>query len=486
MFSSSNTRKIWKAAFQPLVDFFSIVFGSGLVYLIRYRWFSNDAVLGFQLSDTKQIGRVDFIYLSLALALIVILIYSLLGLYEVNRKQGWLITFFELFLGIFSVLLGVITYFFFNEYNRDALPTGVPISRFVLGTGGFVIFYCIVLARLAVWAIEQILYKLGLLKIKVILIGKNTADIGKWLALKPEVSLIYSYSSLNAETFPAITDLVKYGQISEIYLFSNSSELETRLASLAELHKVDFMVHPAGVEKYGAFAIRFREIEKTVFLQLQHSSLEGWMLVWKRLFDLFASFFLLIVTSPIFVLVAFAIRLESPGSVFYFSERIGPDGRIFKLWKFRRYYQEFNTSETNPASKKALEIEAELIKSQNMRDDILYKIKDDPRQTKIGKFIEKYSIDELPQLINVLLGSMSLVGPRPHQPREVAKYNHHHLKVLNIKPGITGLAQVNGRSDLSFENEVKLDVYYLEHWSFWLDLLIIFKTPVVVFLGHKG
>jgi lipopolysaccharide/colanic/teichoic acid biosynthesis glycosyltransferase len=105
----------------------------------------------------------------------------------------------------------------------------------------------------------------------------------------------------------------------------------------------------------------------------------------------------------------------------------------------------------------------------------------------VGKFIEKYSLDELPQFINVLLGNMSVVGPRPHQPREVAKYANHHFKVLNIKPGITGLAQINGRSDLSFEDEVSYDTFYVEHWSFWLDLWIVCCTPfVILFKSHKA
>ena len=487
MFTSSNTRRIWKAALQPILDFLSIVLGAGLVYLIRYRWFNEDTLLGFQLSGLKQIERLDYFYLSLLLAFLVVLIYSFLGLYEVNRKKNIFSTCFELFLGIFSILLAVITYFFFNEYNREAFPVGVPISRFILGTGGFVTFYCVVLGRLGVWALEQTMFKLGLWKSKVVLIGQNASEIGKWLAKKPDTSLIYTYSELNSDTFLAVSDLIKYDQISEIYLYAKDSKLETKLASLAELHKVDFLIHPVGIEKFGAFGTKFQEIQKTFFLELKHTNLDGWMLVWKRLFDIVSSLFLIIVTSPVWILTSIFIASESSGLVIYFSERIGPDGRMFKLWKFRRYYQQFNTSETNPASKKALEIEAELIKTSNMRGEILYKIKDDPRRTIVGKFIEKYSLDELPQLVNVFLGNMSLVGPRPHQPREVAKYKPHHLKVLNIKPGITGLAQISGRSDLSFEDEVLLDVHYLENWNFFLDLWILLQTPAVIFFKkHKN
>jgi lipopolysaccharide/colanic/teichoic acid biosynthesis glycosyltransferase len=118
---------------------------------------------------------------------------------------------------------------------------------------------------------------------------------------------------------------------------------------------------------------------------------------------------------------------------------------------------------------------------QNIRTDgPIVKIKDDPRVTRVGRFIRRFSLDELPELFLVLRGSMSLVGPRPHLPEEVAKYESRHKKVMTIKPGITGLAQVSGRSDLSFEDEVRLDIYYIENWSLILDIIILLKTPLVV------
>lgn len=124
---------------------------------------------------------------------------------------------------------------------------------------------------------------------------------------------------------------------------------------------------------------------------------------------------------------------------------------------------------------------------KNIRSDgPMVKIKDDPRVTKIGRLIRRWSIDELPELFLVLIGSMSLVGPRPHLPEEVAKYEHHHKKVLTIKPGITGMAQISGRSDLSFEEEVKLDTYYIENWSLLLDLSLLLRTPWAVIRGRKA
>jgi len=133
-----------------------------------------------------------------------------------------------------------------------------------------------------------------------------------------------------------------------------------------------------------------------------------------------------------------------------------------------------------------LKLEQNLIEKQSIRKGPLYKIKDDPRKTRVGKFIEKYSLDELPQFFNVLFGTMSLVGPRPHQKREVEKYMEYHRRLLTIKPGVTGMAQVSGRSDLDFEDEYKLDLFYIENWSLWLDIQICLKTVGVLFRKRKN
>ena len=133
------------------------------------------------------------------------------------------------------------------------------------------------------------------------------------------------------------------------------------------------------------------------------------------------------------------------------------------------------------SGKHAEDAEAKLIKKQNSKHGPIYKIKNDPRVTPFGRFIRKWSIDELPQFVNVLKGEMSIVGPRPHQPREVEKYDKEHSVVFAIKPGVTGLAQISGRSDLTFEEEMRLDTLYVERWSLWLDIIIFIKTPFILF-----
>jgi exopolysaccharide biosynthesis polyprenyl glycosylphosphotransferase len=192
--------------------------------------------------------------------------------------------------------------------------------------------------------------------------------------------------------------------------------------------------------------------------------------VLKRVLDMVFSGLLLLGLSPFLLLVALIIKFESKGPVFYDSERIGKKGRVFRCYKFRTMVRD------------ADERRAEIM-HMNERDGVLFKITNDPRITRFGRILRKYSLDELPQFINVLLGDMSVVGPRPPLASEVMEYKLNHLRRLDVTPGITGLWQVQGRQDPSFDSYVSLDVTYIENWSLWLDIKIIVRTIGVVFSG---
>jgi exopolysaccharide biosynthesis polyprenyl glycosylphosphotransferase len=220
-------------------------------------------------------------------------------------------------------------------------------------------------------------------------------------------------------------------------------------------------------------------------LQVKRTPLDGWGRIAKRLFDLVVSFLLLIFASPFLLVIAIALMIEDGWPVFFVNDRVGERGRAFRLFKLRSMYRKFSIGPQFGKQKEALKLEQKLIKEKSIKEGPVYKIADDPRVTRVGTFLRRWSIDELPQFINVLKGDMSLVGPRPHQPREVEKYLPHHRRVLAIKPGITGMAQISGRSDLEFEDEVRLDAWYIENWSPLLDLYILLKTPWAV-LKKKG
>jgi exopolysaccharide biosynthesis polyprenyl glycosylphosphotransferase len=207
-------------------------------------------------------------------------------------------------------------------------------------------------------------------------------------------------------------------------------------------------------------------------IPLHRHEIPAGALIGKRMLDILLSGFALAVLSPVLLAIAIAVKLDSRGPVLYPSLRIGKKGRKFTLYKFR----------TMVANADQMQEE---LKHLNFRDGVLFKIKDDPRITKLGHFLRKYSLDELPQFYNVLRGDMSLVGPRPPLTNEVEQYELTHLRRLDVLPGITGLWQVEARQDPSFDSYISLDTAYVDNWTLWLDLKILARTVVVV-LGGTG
>ena len=192
----------------------------------------------------------------------------------------------------------------------------------------------------------------------------------------------------------------------------------------------------------------------------------------KRLFDIAVSAVALLLISPLFALVAFLIKLEDGGPVFFAQKRVGKWGREFQMWKFRSMCVDAEAK-----------LAAIMAKNQHATG-VTFKAKDDPRITRLGKWLRKFSIDELPQFYNVLIGDMSLVGPRPPIPREVAQYTPADRRRLEVLPGLTCFWQIGGRANIDFPEQVQLDVQYIESQSFWLDIKILFKTVPAVLLGR--
>lgn len=192
----------------------------------------------------------------------------------------------------------------------------------------------------------------------------------------------------------------------------------------------------------------------------------------KRLIDIVCSFLGVLVLSPLFIIIAIIIKMTSKGPVFFSQKRVGKNGKEFDMYKFR-----------------SMVVNAEELKdklaAKNEMSGPMFKMKDDPRVTKVGKFIRKTSIDELPQLWNVLKGDMSLVGPRPSLPKEVAQFESWMYKRLEVKPGLTCYWQVSGRNNIDFEDWMKLDIKYVDERSTWIDIKLIFKTAFIL-LGDKN
>lgn len=214
--------------------------------------------------------------------------------------------------------------------------------------------------------------------------------------------------------------------------------------------------------------IHTQQIAGLPLIHVTTPTLEGGQRVAKRLFDLIASALLIVATSPIMAVVWITIKADSRGPVLFKQERVGIEGTTFSMLKFRSMVTD---AEDQLAS----------LAEHNEGNGVLFKIKNDPRVTRSGKILRKFSLDELPQLFNIFAGAMSLVGPRPPLPQEVDAYEHHVRRRLLVKPGLTGLWQVSGRSNLSWQDSVRLDLYYVENWSLTADLVILLRTVRAVF-----
>ena len=205
-------------------------------------------------------------------------------------------------------------------------------------------------------------------------------------------------------------------------------------------------------------------------IYLGRKTLPPFDLALKRIIDILFSSVMLLILSPIMLIIAAAVKIDSRGPALYISDRLGRNGRSFRCIKFR-------TMDCDAEKRRAD------LQHLNERDGVLFKITNDPRITRLGHFLRKYSLDEVPQLINVLRGEMSIVGPRPPLAGEVREYKVSHLRRLSVTPGITGLWQVQARQDPSFDSYISLDLSYIDNWSIWMDLKIMLRTIRVVIAG---
>jgi len=291
-----------------------------------------------------------------------------------------------------------------------------------------------------------------------------------FIGLSGQGSALHPNSSEVVGTLETLFQSARKQFIDEIFLAGPfEREIIKSVLEQAPAHRVDLRVVP---DFYDGSAWR-RPIEyigqfPTISLHSRH--VPEIRLVLKRTLDILISLSVLVGLFPLMLVIAVAVKLDSAGPIFYTSERIGKKGRVFRCTKFRTMVRD-------------AEKRRESVMHMNERDGVLFKITRDPRITRVGLFLRKYSLDELPQFYDVLMGDMSVVGPRPPLANEVQKYKLAHLRRLDVNPGITGLWQVLARQDPSFDSYISLDVAYVENWDIWLDLKIIARTFGVLFHG---
>lgn len=451
-------------------------------FLVSYRLRLLFEFERFPLDLGRYLSSNEYLMLSLKGAGLFLVILMLHRLYTMKATAtlGWELR--RITVASLIWLMVVISYYFII---RD-----FPFSRLVLGYSLVLIIVFVSFGRVLIRIFQRILLNKGIGKRRIALIGDSKINnkILKFL------SSLGVYEIVGVISEKSILQELKYlGPLSDIEKIIKEYRLDELLQTGAINKEISKYIIALSREYHLIYSfvpdvlsmarsrIEIFNLTNIPVITLKLTSLDGWGRVFKRAFDVFGSAILLVLLSPFLLIVAIIIKLDSPGTVFFrylddgtLSKRVGQKGKLFHLWKFRTMRMKTHNLRYT-----------ELAFKNSRKGTPLVKIQDDPRITRFGRFLRKFSLDELPNLWNVLKGEMSLVGPRPHLPEEVEKYQKHHKFVLTLKPGVTGLAQISGRSDLYFEEEVRLDTYYIENWSPLLDLKVLFKTVLVVLKGYR-
>ncbi|HJV32489.1 MAG TPA: sugar transferase [Patescibacteria group bacterium] len=458
------------------LDYLALLAAAVTAYRLRF-----ETLAGFR-PAISLIAYHEYLAAAATLALGYLAIFALTGLYAIERPRRIVEETVKVISACTLGVMGLIILIFF----RGELFA----SRFVILAAWLLSFLYVIVERLLVRLANRQLLKRGIGARRAIVVGggdRATEAIVAEFSRNPELGyrIVKRFPRWDAAAAAEAAALCANDGAEELFVTDpdTGKEAMQALIEFAEDRHLTFRYAADTLAAHAA--LMSTTIAGIPVIEVKRTRLEGWGRVYKRVFDVIASLVLIILASPFMLIAAIAVKLDSKGPIIFKNERVGHEGRRFKAFKFRSMRSDLSVGEQFAGQQAALDLERKLIEERGIKAGPVYKIKDDPRVTRVGKFIRRYSIDELPQFFNVLKGDMSLVGPRPHQPREVEKYERHHRRVLMIRPGITGLAQVSGRSDLSFEDEVRLDTFYIENWTPLMDVAIVFKTPFAVF-SRKG
>lgn len=439
-----------------------------------------------------NIYAYDYLASFLLIVPIWIAVFALIGLYQPKTYTRRLIEWAKIGVGSFIGILIVIGWEYASE--KDIFPARLVAVYALIGS-----FFLIVFARELMRLIRNRMFRTGRGVQRVLLIGSSgaTSDIARSLAntaksgyeivaiAGPKRILPEHFKSIHyANAEAALKDIEKrrISAIIQTDLYENQERNE-RILVAAQEHHIDYSFIPSESEFYSG------KNTVDVFLgypmiTVYQTPLVGWGAIIKRIFDFAVSLTLVIVLSPIFIILMILQKVLNPGTIFYVNKRLSRFSEPVNLLKFRsmRHLPQFE-------GKKLIDDAAEF--RAMGREDLAteyeknQKVSDDPRVNGFGRFLRRSSLDELPQLFNVLKGDLSLVGPRPILPTELKMAKGRTSILHSVKSGITGLWQVSGRSELSFDDRIELELFYAQNWTFWLDIKILFKTVRVVFFG-KG
>ena len=408
----------------------------------------------------------DYLALVVRVAVFAVIVFAITGFYKMdNKKLARELP--RIISGVSTVFVILILAIFMQ---RELFS-----SRFVIILAWALSILYLFVIRIVIILIRHFFFKKGKGLATIVVLGddsnrqlvideyKNNHNLGfKVVAqfsnldeLKQDKEILDKINKRKIDDIIQTDSSISKDQALNLLTFCQESQLSLRYAaSLFQAHSLN---------------LNFSSVAGLPIIEIQGTPLDGWRRVAKNIFDMIVSILLIIVLSPVFLIIAILVKLTSKGPVFVSLSRVGRKAKVFKMYKFRSMVKD------------AHKMKSEMMERNERQDGPLFKIKNDPRVTKFGRWLRRTSLDELPQLFNVLRGQMSLVGPRPHEPEEVSRYQRGYKKLLTIKSGITGMAQVSGRSNLAFTEEAKLDIFYIENWSMLLDLIILLKTPKALF-----
>jgi exopolysaccharide biosynthesis polyprenyl glycosylphosphotransferase len=412
---------------------------------------------------------------------LLLVIFAALGLYRLRGTRRFVREFNRILVGASLGMLIAIVLFFFDQ---SIFP-----SRFIILTAWGLGILFVLLGRFILKLVQEAAFRRGYGLHRLLVVNGSGTDAGiieNFLQNRSHGYKVVGEIPNDDQTVAALELLAN--DIDEIMQANPAATSSQNLALLqfARRKGLEFSFVP------NLFEVQRNIIELDNFkgvpiIKLKNTPLEGWGKVIKRLVDIVASLVCLIISAPIALVIFLAVKLTSPGPAIYKHKRSGHK-QEFVFYKFRSMYTHLSVGD-GFGSTEAEVVLTELLKQQNPdnREGPLWKIKDDPRITKVGRFLRRTKLDEIPQFWNVLIGNMSMVGPRPHLPEQVEQYRQHYGRVFSIKPGIFGVTQIAqmSRPNLPFEEEVRLDTYYIENWSLWWDIKIMIKSLFKLLFERK-
>ncbi len=454
---------IWLRLFRPVFHAILIVTIFAFAYQLRL---VTDLIPGIQLKIPIINYSETMVYAILS-SIVFITMGSLKRLYELHKPIQ---KYFQTFTKVWLYWLVIIT---FIAYFGQGFVFFFGISRFIIVIGAIIIFFVLFFFDQIRNYLESRIDRNS--DKKIMIIGSDTLssykaieEIKNGFSFKTEFVSGKEMKDIDLHKYIMVIAVGSFDKECLQDIFEKTRFSSTRFYHISEGYFLEDVVYAP------------EAINNIIALEYRNSTLDGWASVLKRLFDIIVSFVGIIIASPLMLIIAIAIKIDSTWPVIFVQKRVGRGKKIFTFLKFRSMYTHLSTWEKFWWAE-AEELYQKLIKSESNTRKVLAKIKDDPRITRVGKFLRKTSLDELPQLFCVLYWTMSIIGPRPHLPAEVEKYEYRQKRLLSIKPGITGYAQVFGRDNLDFEEEAKLDLFYIQKRSIFMDIYILFATFGVVF-----